>query len=83
MVCYLWLGELVREGVLYPGTRCLLYLAQVLLCGIAVAADSRRIAILAGVAGSVSLFYFVRQYLDVLYYLRLQRELDVYYQAGH
>ncbi|MDI1315509.1 hypothetical protein [Prosthecobacter sp.] len=82
VVCYLWLGEVVRSGMLYPGERLKLYLAQVILCGIAVAAASRHIAILAGVSGCVSLFLFVREYSDVLFYLKLQRELDAFYQAG-
>lgn len=82
VVCYLWLSEVVRSGRLSHEGHCLLYLKQVLLCAIAVGARSKRVAILAGISGCLSLFFFVRAYSDVLYYLKLQRDLDVYYQAG-
>ena len=82
VVFYLWFADMLRSSVLYPGARCLHSLAQVLLCGVAMGAHSKQIVILAGVSGCVSLFFFVRDYSDVLYFLKLKRELDVYYQAG-
>lgn len=60
----------------------MLYLTEVVLCGVAIAACSKQIAIFGGLLGCVCLFFFLREYLDLLHYLKLKRELDAFYQAG-
>jgi hypothetical protein len=82
VVFYLWLAEVFGSSTLHPGTRCLMYLTQVVLCGIAAAANSKQVAILGGVFGCMSLFLFIREYMEVLHHLKLKRELDVFYQTG-
>lgn len=83
VVLYLWLAEVFGSATLYPGSRCLLYLMQVVLCAIAIAANSKQIAIFGGLLGCVSLFLFIQEYSNLLYYLKLKRELDAFYQAEH